>query len=424
VENRLIQLVVNSTFEVSDAGAPDALNLGTYKYQYDYRTRRVLRDESGANGNVTSVIFSGGTSVQEVENSGITVQYVRGSDYGGGIGGILYTLRNGVPSYTHYNSRGDVVAKTNSTGAITYEALYEAYGKRTVETGATLDRQKANTKDEDPTGLLDEGFRYRDLDTGVFLTKDPLGFVDGPNEYTYVIDNPWTHFDPEGLDTDDQLHQKQQSKQAEVNSARESAKNALTPAARKADEKQADKLQGQLDKINDRISKLENSAKALKDVASLLSEKTGDHNEGDNAIAAKLEAKAGSLDDVKDAGLVTSLNVLGTAINIANNPAVQVASLFFGVGEVKAEASLYSEITNVGSRVANRGTDVTKAEFEKNLTESGFVKTVSKDGKATILEKDGSRYVLRDQAKSTGGPTADFYKSGSQSTDLKIRLKP
>ena len=41
--------------------------------------------------------------------------------------------------------------------------------------------------------------RYRDLETGTFLTRDPLGFVDGPNVYTYVNQNPWTKFDPHGL---------------------------------------------------------------------------------------------------------------------------------------------------------------------------------------------------------------------------------
>ena len=126
-----------------------------------------------------------------------------------------------------------------------------------------------NTKEEDPTGLLNEGFRYRDLETGTFITRDPIGntlmmptekwFVDGksvsedeyeealnpgvpqagngptktakdscaeadyhaatseegavsgqkshmhtaaagfPNLYTYVNQNPWTFFDPEGL---------------------------------------------------------------------------------------------------------------------------------------------------------------------------------------------------------------------------------
>ena len=116
-----------------------------------------------------------------------------------GRGGILYTLRGGTPSYTHENKRGDVVAKTNASGTLTYQAQYEAFGKQTATTGSTLDRQKSNSKDTDPTGLVDEGMRYRDLETGMFINRDPAGFVDGPNLYTYVIQNPWTKFDPEGL---------------------------------------------------------------------------------------------------------------------------------------------------------------------------------------------------------------------------------
>ncbi|MGF1656116.1 MAG: hypothetical protein ACFCU3_03960 [Verrucomicrobiales bacterium] len=60
---------------------------------------------------------------------------------------------------------------------MTYEPQYQAFGTRTAEFGSTEDHQKANTKDEVPTGLLNEGFRYRCLETGVFLTRDPLGFV-------------------------------------------------------------------------------------------------------------------------------------------------------------------------------------------------------------------------------------------------------
>jgi RHS repeat-associated protein len=192
-ENRLIGLVKGTA-----GGA------GTYAYTYDYRTRRIVRDESSAGGSVTDLIFSGGTSVQEytgsITSSNLTVEYLRGSDYGGGVGGILYTLRGGTPSYTHENKRGDVVAKTDGTGTLTYQAQYEAFGKQTATTGSTLDRQKSNSKDTDPTGLVDEGMRYRDLETGMFINRDPAGFVDGPNLYTYVVQNPWTKFDPEGLD--------------------------------------------------------------------------------------------------------------------------------------------------------------------------------------------------------------------------------
>ena len=194
-ENRLVGFANNTGVNGTRAG--------TYAYTYDYRTRRVARDESAAGGALTKVVFSGGTSVRELEtNNGTltpTVDYIRGSDYGGGVGGVLYTLRGSTPAYTHENRRGDVVAKTDASGSLTYQAAYLAFGQHPQEHGHTDDRQKANTKDEDPTGMTNEGFRYRDLDTCSFITKDPAGFVDGPNLYTYVKQNPWTMFDPEGL---------------------------------------------------------------------------------------------------------------------------------------------------------------------------------------------------------------------------------
>ncbi|WP_306465188.1 RHS repeat-associated core domain-containing protein, partial [Thermaerobacillus caldiproteolyticus] len=87
------------------------------------------------------------------------------------------------------------------------------------------------------------------------------------------------------------------------------------------------------------------------------------------------------------------------------------------------KASKYVDVTESGSRYANRATDVSKAQFEKNLLRDGWKKSISKDGKTIILTKDGAKYVLRDGAKSTGGSTADFYPKGSKRMTLKIRLK-
>ena len=135
--------------------------------------------------------------------TGFGAEYIRGSDKGGGVGGMLYSKRwvNGAwaAGYALEDARGDVTTKTDANGAVTWQATYEAFGMRTAESGTNSDRQRANTKDEDPTGLLNEGFRYRDLEAGVFISRDPLGFVDGPNVYCYVRQNPWTGWDPEGL---------------------------------------------------------------------------------------------------------------------------------------------------------------------------------------------------------------------------------
>lgn len=185
-------------------------------YEYDYRTRRTgISRAGGAQGGpgmATAVVFSGGLSLAEWESTATTdpsslipdpsspiVHYTRGPDMGGGVGGLLYSRRGETLKYNLSNGRGDIVAQSDAAGALTWTASYEAYGKRTKETGENADKQRANTKDEDPTGLLNEGFRYRDLETGVWLSRDPAGFVDGPNLYAYVMQNPWTHWDPEGL---------------------------------------------------------------------------------------------------------------------------------------------------------------------------------------------------------------------------------
>jgi RHS repeat-associated protein len=237
-ENRLVTLAKNTVGGV-----------GTYAYAYDYRTRRVTREETiGATTTVTKSVFSGGVSVSEYSAADLSTlnsqlsasaEYIRGSDWGGGVGGLLYSVRAGVPSFDHYNSRGDVITQTDSTGAATWQGSYEAFGTRTQEVGSTQDRQKANTKEEDPTGLLNEGFRYRDLATGAFITRDPLGFVDGPNMYAYVVQNPWSKFDPEGLSADDEAAAKAAAEAAAKAAAEAAAKQKEAAAAAEASPKTA-----------------------------------------------------------------------------------------------------------------------------------------------------------------------------------------
>jgi RHS repeat-associated protein len=244
---------------------------GSYSYAYDYRGRRVVRDESYISGRIKSGIsFSGATSALEFEvheihdreedaesdtqenileyvfgldplNGFLSASYtppyptssynewasaailqrltsaeiiayrnartslkselIRGSDWGGGVGGVLYSVRGGQRSFIGgYNSRGDVASTSDDLGGALWQASYEAFGTRTGEDGSNLERQRANTKDEDPTGLLNEGMRLRDLATGLFISRDPAGLVAGPNDYSYVRQNPWSKFDPLGLD--------------------------------------------------------------------------------------------------------------------------------------------------------------------------------------------------------------------------------
>ncbi len=128
---------------------------------------------------------------------------------------------------------------------------------------------------------------------------------------------------------------------------------------------------------------------------------------------------AADIDDIRRNGLTwrrgiaLGLDVLATAV-----PFVPAGAGVVGRGLSKS--SRYEDITRGGS-ITNRTTDVTHADFSKNLADGGWVRSVSRDQKATIFEKDGARYVLRNSGE--GVPTADFNRSGSTRPDLKIRLE-
>ena len=53
----------------------------------------------------------------------------------------------------------------------------------------------------DDIGLYYSRARYYDPVVGRFITPDPLGFVDGPNLYVFVLNNPVNWVDPYGLYT-------------------------------------------------------------------------------------------------------------------------------------------------------------------------------------------------------------------------------
>lgn len=71
----------------------------------------------------------------------------------------------------------------------------------------------------DDLGLLNEGFCWREPETGVFLSRDPAGFADGPDLYAYVRQNPWTMFDPLGLESESEKYWKAEGKRSDVGAA-------------------------------------------------------------------------------------------------------------------------------------------------------------------------------------------------------------
>jgi RHS repeat-associated protein len=175
---------------------------GNYHYRYDPLTRRISRSVgvSPTSNNTHQFAFSDSTPVHEWDgalNNGSRVD-----NLGGGVGGKLYT-QDGTGSirYPFHNARGDIMAEFTSGGTMTWYGTHASSGLLQSQVGTRSSPYGANGKWEEPGGLINDGFRYRDRNTNTFITPDPAGFIDGPNTYNYVGHNPWSAWDPNGLAT-------------------------------------------------------------------------------------------------------------------------------------------------------------------------------------------------------------------------------
>ena len=83
------------------------------------------------------------------------------------------------------------------------------------------------------------------------------------------------------------------------------------------------------------------------------------------------------------------------------------------------------DVTKNGATMPNYKTDLSRSEFELQLSQLGWAKEPSKDGKAMIYTKDGAKYSVRDDAKSTEEPSADFFHpfGNKKKIDMKLRLR-
>ena len=168
-------------------------------YTYDYRSRMLSAyDLDTMVQEVYS--YSDGVAVIRRVHGGIYCMY-RGPDQGGGVAGLNYAEKSDGTglNYKFYNLRGDVVVTRDSSGSIKTRSEYDAFGEHRDTGEITTDKYRANTKYEGDFGLLNEGKRWRSLKYGVFLTPDPLEYVDGFNPYIYCGQNPWGRWDPLGL---------------------------------------------------------------------------------------------------------------------------------------------------------------------------------------------------------------------------------
>ena len=110
---------------------------------------------------------------------------------------------NGTPRQRqvfHADGLGSIAALTDESGEPVQTYAYEAFGKVRARTGADLNRVTYTAREAmgDSLGFYYYRNRILDPNTGRFTSEDPLGFIDAPNRYVYVINNPINFLDPWG----------------------------------------------------------------------------------------------------------------------------------------------------------------------------------------------------------------------------------
>lgn len=212
--------ISGSSAPVYDANG-NLISNGVHTFQYDYENRLVSVDEGStaiydydalgrrirksALDAAENYFYDGLRVVEERrDNETILATYI----YGIWTDDVLYCQRFGQGYYYYPNALGSVAAVADTTGFMLEQYEYDAYGKPSFlnPAGSPLPVSVAETRylftgrqwDEE-SGLYYYRARYYDPQHGRFVQRDPAGYADGINRYTYVGNNPVNWIDYLGL---------------------------------------------------------------------------------------------------------------------------------------------------------------------------------------------------------------------------------
>jgi RHS repeat-associated protein len=173
---------------------------GGISYTYDAENRRVaLTDGAGT----THYAINPNATLDQVlvrtAPNGTKTFYVYGL-------GLLHEETGSTVRYYHHDRRGDTVALTDGTGAVTDRANYGVYGELISRTGTTNTPFLFNGRwgvQTDSNGIYYHRARYYHPALRRFLNQDTvLGSIAsslGLNRFAYANGNPVTGIDPFGL---------------------------------------------------------------------------------------------------------------------------------------------------------------------------------------------------------------------------------
>gem|GEM_PF-4890066 len=155
---------------------------------------------------MTGYLYDGDCVVAEFDARGkVWAQYIHGQGLGADVGSLICAQTLGADCaaserYYSHNWRGDTIGITDESGASLARYRYGAFGELIAGDGGIANNILFSGKRYDSaSGLYYFGARYYDASSGRFISRDPMGYIDGPNEYVLAMNNPLLWIDPYGL---------------------------------------------------------------------------------------------------------------------------------------------------------------------------------------------------------------------------------
>lgn len=149
-----------------------------------------LRVEKITNSGTEQFYYSGARVCVETDGSqSVTKEYIHGGQY---IDEIITVITGGNPYYYLYDLRYNMYAMVDDLANILERARYEGYGKQELMDDSfsligspLVDQPYSYTGQrlDVESGLQYYRARYFDNDLGRFISRDPIGYVDGLNLY-------------------------------------------------------------------------------------------------------------------------------------------------------------------------------------------------------------------------------------------------
>ena len=178
-------------------------------YAYDALGRRILKAVTNVVAtNVTLYLNIGDQVCEERDGGGQATAYV----FGRHLDDVL-TLRRGTNLWWyHGDDQANVGALTDASGHVVERCEYADYGvssflapdgqPRAASVAGNSLLFQGHRLDEE-TGFYHFRARYLDPKAGRFVQRDPKGYVDGMNLFSFAGNNPWSRVDPLGTDDED-----------------------------------------------------------------------------------------------------------------------------------------------------------------------------------------------------------------------------